>query len=592
MQVGDKRMAIIGIDLGTTNSLVTAFKNNEIIFIPNRHGEFLTPSVVAVDKKKELVVGKTAKERLVTHPEATTSLFKRNMGENTTVSLGKKRFAPEELSSFVLRQLIEDAKAYLDESIEEVVISVPAYFNAKQRAATKRAGQLAGVKVERLVNEPSAAALACRQEGKDDVFIVFDFGGGTLDVSIVEIFGSVINICAISGNNQLGGQDFDDIIARAMCQENDKNFNDLSAGERQTLLALAEKAKMKLQEEEEVHLSANIQNQKIEMLLTNDKLKDLSKDLFAQLKKPIQWAVNDSDLEIDEINKCVLVGGSCHMKIVQEFLSDLLRIPVVNSEDIDQIVAKGLGLYVGIKERQSEVKDLVLTDICPFTLSVGKHNVVDPNKLISHSIIARNSTLPTSRSYPFQTIELGQTALRVGVYQGEAIYADDNILLGELDLTVPYNKKDHEQIVVTFYYDINAILVVKMDIISTGEEHSLALTGDGLGVSGQEMQKYLKNIESMKLKAVQHERQAYLLEQAQRIYKESPDEQRNFIERLILELEKLTGAGSIKKREEKLDVIEQHLKQIDGLNYSKDIFNKNPSTEQIIQLKDHPLFMD
>ena len=568
-------MAIIGIDLGTTNSLVTTFKNGTSILIPNQHGEFLTPSVVGLDEKGELIVGKIAKERLITNPELTTSLFKRNMGTNVKVQLGKTAFLPEELSSFVLRQLIADAKEFLGEPIEEVVISVPAYFNAKQRAATKRAGRLAGITVQRLINEPSAAAIACREAGEDDTFIVFDFGGGTLDVSIVETFDNIINICSISGNNLLGGRDFDYVIFEALCEENNLDRTELSRQEQQTLLRIAEKAKIELQEKAEVHLTAIINNQKISMTLTNELLAELSWEIFARMKKPIQNAMNDSGLEAADISKCILVGGSCHMQIVRDYLEQLLRIPVVENGDIDVIVAKGLGIYVGIKQRDSQVRDLVLTDICPFSLTTGVHNEVDPHRPLALTMIARNSILPTSVTKILWTVELGQTEVNVTISQGEQMYDDDNLLLGKLAAKVPKNMKEHEKIAVTYAYDINAILVVTVKVLSTGKEHTLILTGDGLKVSEKEAEKHLKSIQNMQLKLTHNQRQAFLLERAKRIYAEGDLTLRDQLRQLIPELEMISGVGSLRKLNEALDIVENYLEEIEKGTDRSDLFNED-----------------
>ena len=561
---------IIGIDLGTTNSLVTAFKNGVNVLIPNKYGELLTPSVVGVDENNELIVGKVAKERLITAPELTTSLFKRKMGRDSKVKLGEKEFLPEELSSFIIKKLIADAELFLAEKISEAVISVPAYFNSKQRAATKKAGQLAGIKVERLVNEPSAAAIACLDENEDDTFIVFDFGGGTLDVSVVEKFDNVINICAISGDNLLGGRDFDLAIYRAFCAEFDLSANKLSKQEQQTILRIAEKAKIELQEREEVLLKAIINNKALTMTLTNDKLSKLSNDIFKRLRKPIVNAMKDSGLEASDISKLILVGGSCQMTIVKNYLKKLLRIPIVNNNNVDQIVASGLGIYVGIKQRSQEVKNLVLTDICPFSLSVGALDF--SGRYVASSMIPRNSVLPTSITKDFYTSQPGQTEVDLNIYQGEEMYADDNLLLGKLRLNVPKNLIEAERIDVTFYYDINSILVVRALAKSTGKIFSYILGGDGLELKGEDSKKYLEQHQNIDLKFASHRRQTFLLEKAKRIYSESSGSIKSYMEILIANIEDVLNTSSLRKLNEILDEYEGILEAVEKEESNIDLF--------------------
>jgi len=588
-------MAIVGIDLGTTNSLIAAFVDGKSTLIPNSHNEFLTPSVVSLNDDGEILVGRIAKERLINNPDLSTALFKRKMGSDTKINIGKigkagklgiksntdqSSFLPEELSSFILRQLLEDAEKFLGEPVTEAVISVPAYFNAHQRAATKMAGTLSGIKVERLVNEPSAAALACRQKD-DEIFIIFDFGGGTLDVSIVEIFDNVVNICAISGNNLLGGIDFDNVIVEAICRENKIDISAISPQEYQMLFRAAEKAKMELSDMEETLVTANIKRKNIEFHLTNDLMFRLSQRVLERLKKPIQSAVKDSGLHVSEISKCVLVGGSCHMPIVRNFLESLLRIPVTDSQDVDKIVATGLGIYVGIKDRASAVKDLILTDICPFSLNTSIHNARDHSKLLVHTMIPRNTTLPTNKTESFWTIKPGQTKIGININQGEEMYADDNIFLGRLEAEVPLNQQDTERIDLTFTYDINAILAVKVKVASTGVEHSLVLTGGGLALTDTQVEEYVSQIQNLKL--AHHERRELLIEQAKRLYTESQDEMKKHIQEIILILEKTGEGGSIRRTNAELDSITAHLAELEKSSGKSDLFNEMPTFLKLIK---------
>ena len=373
-------MAIIGIDLGTTNSLAATYKDGESVLIPNEFGEYLTPSVVHISKDNNVIVGKSAKEMLVVDPDNTISVFKRSMGLNKKFHLRNRNYSPEELSAFVIKKLVEDAKRELQEEIEEVIISVPAYFDDMRRKATKRAGEIAGVKVDRLINEPSAAVLACRMEdeGEDCVYLVFDFGGGTLDVSIVECFDNVISVNAVSGDNHLGGSDFDNIIARYICEQFSKNFDKLSKEDQSIILKKAEQLKKELSKENAASITIESETINGSVSLTHDKLVELSSKLFNRIKKPVRQALNDSDFALDEISKIILVGGSSKMTVVNMYLYYLFQIELYSFGNPDETVAKGLGFYAGMKERNKNIRDIVMTDVCPFSLGVDTLNEADP----------------------------------------------------------------------------------------------------------------------------------------------------------------------------------------------------------------------
>lgn len=459
-------MALIGIDLGTTNSLAVVYKDDHYEMIPNSFHEYLTPSVVSIDDNNQIIVGKLAKERLVTNSEKTTSLFKRKMGQTEKINIGDKEFLPEELSAFIVQQLIQDAQNYLGEEIDEVVISVPAYFNEAQRSATKSIGKILGVKVERLINEPSAAALACHDQSKDETFIVFDFGGGTLDVSVVDCFDTVTSIASIAGDNHLGGSDFDLLIARDVCLLNDIPFEKLETTEKESLIMQCEEIKMNLQENNSIDTVVYIQNTGYSYHIDNEIFYNLSKIILEKIRNVIAIAVNESGFEKDEFDMMITVGGSCHMPIVQHFLNEIIDIPVVKSEDTDTMVARGLGTYIGIKQRKENLRNLVLTDICPFSLSTAS---VDFNgDLISTVLIPKNSVLPAKRTNTFYTSQPGQKFVDATVYQGEEKLALKNTLLAFANIELPPND-GHEELEFTFMYDINSILCVDIKIMSTQE---------------------------------------------------------------------------------------------------------------------------
>ncbi len=463
-------MTILGVDLGTTNSLAVVYKEGKPVLIPNAYGEYVTPSAVSILDGK-IVVGKLAKERLITHPECSASLFKRNMGTDVTYALDKKEYDSATLSSFVVKQLIEDAQNYLHESIDEVVISVPAYFNARQRQDTKRIGELLGIKVERLINEPSAAAIACHMDDEYETFVVFDFGGGTLDVSVVDCFENVISINAISGNNHLGGTDFDRAMAEYFCLKNGLNYKVLDSSFQQSILRACEQAKIKLSTQSVVEVSLVHLNKNYNCIFDENVLFNITHSLLESCKNVIGKAVKDSGFSASELDSLILVGGSSQMPVLQHYLSDALNIPVLKEENMDSLVALGLGKYIGIKQRDESIKDLVVTDICPFSLSTSTYNEQNPDLELSTVLIPKNSVLPTSKKTTLRTVHKGQTKVNIRVFQGQAMYAKENLFLGQAFIHVPRNMHDYESFDLIYSYDINSMLYVEAIVHSTKKHY-------------------------------------------------------------------------------------------------------------------------
>ena len=423
-------MAIIGIDLGTTNSLVTVYKDGKVIPIPNTFGEFLTPSVVSFDENGEVFVGKIAKEMLITRPSETFCEFKRDMGSEKTYQAGKKSYRPEELSAFVLRRLKEDAERYLGEPVTEAVISVPAYFNDDKRCATKNAGRLAGLTVERLINEPSAVALKHHMDNNEmENFIIFDFGGGTLDVSLVEAFDNMVEIRAVAGDNYLGGKDFNEAIAREFYQENGLTRELFSDKEQGLVLKAAEQLKWELTEKNQAECTVHLKEKDYTMRMENQSLIHCSVDLFKRMSEPIKKVLNDSGMGWDEIDQVILAGGSSKMPIVQQYIKSICDAPVATDDDPDTCIALGVGMAAAIKERTGDIKDMILADICPFSLGTAIYDgTFSP-------IIERNDTLPCRRRRTYYTVSDYQTRMTFPIYQGENLIADKNLLLGTMELT-------------------------------------------------------------------------------------------------------------------------------------------------------------
>ena len=574
-------MTILGVDLGTTNSLAVVYKEGKPVLIPNAFNEYITPSVVSILDGK-IVVGKLAKERLVTHPECSASLFKRTMGTDVTYTLDKKEYDSATLSSFVVKQLIEDAQNYLHEEISEVVISVPAYFNARQRQDTKRIGELLGVKVERLINEPSAAAIACHMDDEYETFVVFDFGGGTLDVSVVDCFENVISINAISGNNHLGGTDFDRAMAEHFCLKNGLNYNVLDSSFQQSILRACEQAKIKLSTQSVVEVSLVHLNKNYNCIFDENVLFNITHSLLESCKNVIGKAVKDSGFSASEIDSLILVGGSSQMPVLQHYLSNALNIPVLKEENMDSLVVLGLGKYIGIKQRDESIKDIVVTDICPFSLSTSTYNEQNPDLELSTVLIPKNSVLPTSKKMTLRTVHKGQTKVNISVFQGQAMYAKENLFLGQAFIHVPRNMHDYESFDLIYSYDINSMLYVEAIVHST-KEHYIFRVSKGNVLEKVDASVRLDSIKEVSLALYQNNEVDALLARIERIYQEVDEETQDYLMRLHADFTKDmdTLINNIQKRKRLIHQVSQILDQIEeSQNVDQlDIFSQEEDEE-------------
>lgn len=574
-------MTILGVDLGTTNSLAVVYKEGKPVLIPNAYGEYVTPSAVSILDGK-IVVGKLAKERLITHPECSASLFKRNMGSDVTYTLDKKEYDSATLSSFVVKQLIEDAQNYLHEEISEVVISVPAYFNARQRQDTKRIGELLGVQVERLINEPSAAAIACHMDDEYETFVVFDFGGGTLDVSVVDCFENVISINAISGNNHLGGTDFDRAMAEYFCLKNGLNFNVLDLSFQQSIIRACEQAKIKLSAQRVVEVSLVHLNKNYNCIFDENVLFNITHSLLESCKNVIGKAVKDSGFSASELDSLILVGGSSQMPVLQHYLSAALNIPVLKEEHMDSLVALGLGKYIGIKQRDENIKDVVVTDICPFSLSTSTYNEQNPDLELSTVLIPKNSVLPTSKKITLRTVHKGQTKVNISVFQGQAMYTKENLFLGQAFIHVPRNMRDYESFDLIYSYDINSMLYVEAIVHST-KEHYIFRVSKGDVLEKVDASIRLDSIKEVSLALYQNNEVDALLARIERIYQEVDEEIQDYLMRLHAEFTKdmETLINNIQKRKRLIQQVSSILDQIEESQNvdSLDIFSQEEDEE-------------
>jgi molecular chaperone HscC len=437
-------LAFCGIDLGTTNSLIAVIEEGTPKLIPNALGQVLTPSCVGIGDTGAVLVGQAAKERLITHPRMTAASFKRLMGSKEESVLGKSSYRPEELSQFVLRSLKEDAEAYLKESVSDVVISVPAYFSDHQRKATIDAGRLAGLKVERLVNEPTAAALAYglgdATEGK---YLIFDLGGGTFDVSILDKYEGVMEIRATTGDSGLGGDDFTGIIERMIAALGKLDLNQLDLIDQARVRRAAELLKINLSSSHEAPFVLSIGKQKYEGTITRQAFETECSGLLRRLRAPTERALVDARLKPDSFDSIVLVGGSTRLPMVRSLVARMFgRLPLV-SVDPDTTVALGAAVQAGLAKRDGAFKDVVMTDVCPFTLGVVATDASNPKQMTNYvrAVIERNAVIPISRKMRLHTLDDNQTTLPVRVFQGENLRPEANIHIGTIPLTVPPKPK-------------------------------------------------------------------------------------------------------------------------------------------------------
>ncbi len=563
-------MAIIGIDLGTTNSLVSIWKDGQAEIIPNVLKKHLTPSIISVDENNEILIGDVAKERLITHPEATVSNFKRFMGSSKKFNLGPYTFTPEELSSFILKSLKEDAEKYICEEVVEAVISVPAYFNDAQRKATKRAGELAGLKVERLISEPTAAAVAygLHQENEDTQFLVFDLGGGTFDISILELFEGVMEVKSIAGDNYLGGEDFNKLLVDYFLQENDL---DLKVLDKKTLSALckqAELCKKSLSDQEKASMSLTINEKSFETEIDRNKFTKICSDIILRLRHPVERALRDSGISPSEIEAIILIGGSTRMPLVRSVISKMFNKLPYSNINSDETVALGAAIQAALKERSSDLKELVLTDVCPYTLGVEiVNNLGGDNYESGHflPIIERNSPIPISKIENLVTISNNQTKMLIKIYQGESRRVENNIKLGELEVSVPLGKAGEQIVAVRYTYDINGLLEVEATLLSTGEKRSLIIQNSENSMSEEEIKERMLELKDIKIHPRDKTENRLLIARGERLYEEYLGENREYIATLLDKFERILSTQdprliekNVKLFAERLDELEKY----------------------------------
>ncbi len=561
-------MAIIGIDLGTTNSLAAIWKDGQAEIIPNVLNKHLTPSVVSVDDNNEILIGEVAKERLITHPECTIANFKRFMGTEKKFNIGSYVFTPEELSSFILKRLKEDAEEYLDEEIVEAIISVPAYFNDAQRKATKRAGELAGLKVERLINEPTAAAVAygVHQEEDETQFLVFDLGGGTFDISILELFEGVMEVKSIAGDNFLGGEDFNKVLVENFIEKNELDLNKLDRKIVSALSKQAELCKKTLSNNETAAMTLVTAEKNYEMELDRARFEKLCTELILRLRHPVERALRDADISPSEIEAVILIGGSTRMPLVRNVVSKMFNKLPFSNINPDETVALGAAIQAALKAKSSELKELVLTDVCPYTLGVETTERMEYKKYESGyylPIIERNSPVPISIVKALCTIRDNQTRMEIKVYQGESRKVENNIALGEFEILVPEDKAGKQVVDVRYTYDINGLLEVEATVRSTGVKKTLIIEKAPGSMTEEEIKARMEILKNIKIHPRDRTENRLLLARGERLYEEALGEKRAYIANLLTEFERILGAQDPRLIEKNVKIFSERLNELE-----------------------------
>ncbi len=517
---------LVGIDLGTTHSLIGRYGPQGPELAPNALGERLTPSVVSIDDAGHLLVGQAARDRLITHPTATVANFKRWMGSGRLTPLGDQKYRPEELSAMVLRALVADGQAHFGKTITEAVISVPAYFSDAQRKATRTAGELAGLKVQRLINEPTSAALAYnlierKEEGR---VLVFDLGGGTLDVSILEVFDGVVDIHASAGDNLLGGEDFLDALLSAFYSDVKVDPKTISADVMAQLRRRLEKAKRELTSAATLEVALPDGLPAAAWEVTQSRFQAACTGLIQRMRQPVERAMRDAELQPNDLDEVIMVGGASRMPMVSQMLTRMFgRLPLRHVNP-DHAIAIGATIAAGMKARDERLEETVLTDVCPYTLGTevsrqGHKGTYQSGYFLP--IIPRNTTVPVSREETLWPVQEGQAEMMINVFQGESPWVTNNILLGELTVPLnPHAKKEEAGVTVRYTYDVDGLLQVEVKELATDVVHELVLQQNESSLTKEEVRERIQRLASLKVHPRDDHANVAVMARAERAYME------------------------------------------------------------------------
>ncbi len=563
---------LIGIDLGTTNSAAAYWRDGEARLIPNAIGDVLTPSAVSFTDAGELLVGMAARERQVTHPHLSATAFKRIIGTRETCKLGKQTFTPEELSSFVLAQLKADAEAALGEVVTGAIITVPAYFNDRQRKATRAAGQLAGLKVERLINEPTAAALAHGIHELDDEepFLIFDLGGGTFDVSLVEMFDGIIEVRASAGDNRLGGEDFNNALAALAKSKIDPWSGIKDANKdpfKELVRATAERTRRALSDADEAEFSLLWNGATYSAILSAADFETETKPLIDRLREPVLRSLRDSGLKPESLGKIILVGGATRMPIVRRAVTRMFGRFPDTSLDPDQSVALGAAIQAGLQSRDAALKEVRLTDVCPFTLGIESSEEGAKGRIevgLFAPIIERNTVIPASRVQNFAPMRDNQRQVEIKVYQGESRRVESNVFLQSITVPLPPGKRGESNFDVRFSYDVSGLLEVDIEVNQTGAKHQLLIRDGDDGMDDAELEKRRKELAKLKLHPREEAENAAVMARAERCYEGLIAEARQYLGAQISQFSTVLEGQDPREIAEARAEMEKTLAEFDG----------------------------
>ncbi|MEO0939277.1 MAG: Hsp70 family protein [Pseudomonadota bacterium] len=531
----------IGIDLGTTNSLIAVFEDGAARLLPNALGDVLTPSVVSL-AEGEVLVGAAARDRLATHPRDTAAAFKRAMGTDTAFKLGAKTLRAEELSALVLRKLKADAEAALGTDLRDVVVSVPAYFNQSQRQATMAACAIAELNAVRLVNEPTAAALAygLQDRGGESQFLVFDLGGGTFDVTVLEHFDGVMEVKASSGDAFLGGEDFTDALAKAMADTLGQPWAKLHRDVQDQLRFQADAAKRQLSGMEAYEGRVKVGSDHHDISVTRAMFSDAAVGLVKRLHRPIERCFYDSGEGIDALDRVILVGGATRMPMIRQMVARQFKMLPEMTIDPDHAVALGAAVQAGLVAEDRALDDVVMTDVSPFSVGIETATKLPSGQVLGgffQPIIERNTPLPASRSRSFSSMDDNQTKLRVDVYQGEAPKVEDNVHLGQFQLDIPKAKAGMEGMTVRITYDPSGLIDVEATVQSTGKQAGIVIRENVSGLTEEQIDINLRQMATLKLHPREDEENVAFLARIRRLYEMASGDDRSMVQALLIQFE-------------------------------------------------------
>lgn len=551
---------VIGIDLGTSNSLLCLWRNGRSELVANRTGEYLTPSVVGLDDRGNMLVGQAAKARLQSHPQLTAASFKRHMGSDTRIQLGSQSFRAEELSAILLRQLKEDAENHLGQPVSGAVITVPAYFNDVQRRAVKTAGELAGLTVKRLLNEPTAASLAFGLlNNQQQTYLTFDLGGGTFDVSIIDMFEGVVEVRASSGDMFLGGDDFNAAILRWMQHP----YPELQQAEGELharLCLLAEELKCALSEASPAHAALTWQGKEWQWTLSETQFAECSAELIARLQRPVSQALQDARFRLDQLDHVLLVGGATRMPLIRQTVARLFgRFPRHDLHP-DHAVALGAGVQAGMVMEDSAVEDIILTDVMPYSLGVAtvRESYGRQESGFFLPLIERNTFLPVSMEKTLYTASDNQTVVEIEIYQGEGRRVQDNIFLGDLKLDVPAQKAGEVSIDVRFTYTLDGILEVECRTSAQDDIYRLVIENVPGQMSEEAIRQSLEKLSSLKQHPRDRPENRRVLDRCNALYRFLLGEERQQVDAALSAFEQLLETQDNRQ----INEFRQHLEQM------------------------------